>query len=143
MIRVLRVARCGAMKARIQAELDAVITSAPESVRGPLRKLTSRQRIRVCAALRPGTQADPATATTTALRFLDRRWQALQAEIAPRRRPRRQERLVAYRPGAHALPPEDQGLRSAPHGRGQDKDRDPAGCLQRYIAREIYPLLAG
>lgn len=62
MIRVLRVARRGAMKARIQAgaPLDAVITSAPESVRGPLRKLTSRQRIRACAAFRVGTPDDPA-----------------------------------------------------------------------------------
>lgn len=37
MIRVLRVARRGAMKARIQAgaQIDAVITSAPEAVRAP------------------------------------------------------------------------------------------------------------
>ncbi len=83
MIRVLRVARRGAMKARIQAgaQLDAVITSAPESVRSPLRKLTPRQRIRACAAVRPGALAGPAAATKTALRSLARRWQALQAEI--------------------------------------------------------------
>jgi transposase len=83
MTRVLRVARRGAMKARIQAgaQLDAVILTAPEPVRAPLRMLTSRQRIRACAALRPGSIADPATATKTALRALARRWQALQAEI--------------------------------------------------------------
>jgi transposase len=83
MIRVLRVARRGAMKARIQAgaQIDAVITSAPEAVRSPLRKLNPRQRIRACAALRPGSLADPATATKTALRSLARRWQALQTEI--------------------------------------------------------------
>ncbi|HEX9031266.1 MAG TPA: IS110 family transposase [Streptosporangiaceae bacterium] len=82
-IRVLRVARRGAMKARIQAgaQIDAVITSAPESVRSPLRKLTPRQRIRACSAFRPGTLDDPAAATKTALRSLARRWQALQAEI--------------------------------------------------------------
>ena len=83
MIRVLRVARRGAMKARIQAgaQLDALIVTAPEQVRGPLRKLTSKQRIRACAALRPGPVADPASAAKTALRALARRWQALQAEI--------------------------------------------------------------
>ena len=54
MIRILRVARRGAMKARIQAgaQIDAVITSAPDSIRGPLRKLTPRQRIRACAQIR-------------------------------------------------------------------------------------------
>jgi transposase len=83
MIRVLRVARRGAMKARIQAgaQLDALIVTAPEQVRAPLRKLTSKQRIRACAALRPGAVADPASAVKTALRALARRWQALQAEI--------------------------------------------------------------
>jgi hypothetical protein len=41
MIRVLRVARRGAMKARVQAgaQIDAVIVAAPEQVRGPLRKI--------------------------------------------------------------------------------------------------------
>jgi transposase len=56
MIRVLRVARRGATKARIQAgaQIDAIIVSAPEQVRAALRKLASRQRIRASAALRPG-----------------------------------------------------------------------------------------
>jgi transposase len=42
MIRVLRVARRGAMKARIQAgtQIDALILTAPEQVRAPLRELT-------------------------------------------------------------------------------------------------------
>jgi len=59
MIRVLRVARRGAMKARIQAgaQIDALILTAPEQVRAPLRKLTSKQQIRACAALRPGRSA--------------------------------------------------------------------------------------
>jgi hypothetical protein len=64
MIRELRVARRGAMKARIQAgdQLDAPIVTAPEPVRAPLRKLGSKQRIRACAALRPGPVSDPASA---------------------------------------------------------------------------------
>jgi transposase len=83
MIRVLRVARRGAMKARVQAgaQIDAVIVAAPEQVRGPLRKLAPRQRIRACAALRPGPLHDPGNAIKAALRSLARRWQALQAEI--------------------------------------------------------------
>jgi len=83
MIRVLRVARRGAMKRRVQAgaQIDALILTAPEQVRALLRKLTSKQRIRACAALRPGPVSDPASAVKTALRALARRWQALQAEI--------------------------------------------------------------
>jgi transposase len=71
------------MKARIQAgaQIDAIIVSAPEPVRSPLHKLNPRQRIRACAALRPGPPIDPASATKAALRSLARRWQALQAEI--------------------------------------------------------------
>jgi transposase len=78
MIRVLRVARRGAMKARVQAgaQLDSVVVSAPESVRTPLRRLSTKERVRVCAALRPGLIDDPAAATKLACR-----WQALQAEI--------------------------------------------------------------
>jgi Transposase IS116/IS110/IS902 family len=83
MIRVLRVARRGAMKACIHAggQLDALIVTAPEPVRDPLRRLTSKQRIRTCASLRPGPVKCPAAAVKTALRALARRWQALQAEI--------------------------------------------------------------
>jgi transposase len=83
MIRVLRVARRSAMKARIQAgaQIDAIIVSAPEPVRTPLRKLSLRQRIGACAALRPGALRDPGNATKAALRSLARRWQRLQAEI--------------------------------------------------------------
>jgi transposase len=83
MIRVLRVARRGAMKACVQAgaQLDALIVTAPESVRAPLRKLTSKQRIRAWPALRPGPVSDPASAVKTALRALAHRWQALQAGI--------------------------------------------------------------
>src|SRR5258708_19722548 len=73
----------GILKARIQAgaQIDAIIVSAPEPVRAPLRKLNPRQRIRACAALRPGPLTDPAPPTTAALRSLARRWQALPADI--------------------------------------------------------------
>jgi hypothetical protein len=47
MIRLLRVTRRGAMKARIQAgaQLDAVILTAPEQVRAPLRTLARRWQV--------------------------------------------------------------------------------------------------
>jgi len=61
------------------AQIDAIIVSAPEPVRAMLRKLHPRQRIRACAALRPGPQADPSSATKAALRSLARRWQVLRA----------------------------------------------------------------
>jgi transposase len=48
------------------------------------------------------------------------------APAAPRRRPRRQQRLVAHRPGPHALPPAHQGLRRQTHRRGPNQERDPA-----------------
>lgn len=70
------------MKARLRAgaRLGAIIVSAPEHVRTPLRKLTPRQRIRACAALRPAPLADPTAAAKSALRSLARRWQALPIE---------------------------------------------------------------
>jgi transposase len=105
MIRVLRVARRGAMKARIQAgaQIDALNLTAPEPLRAPLRKLTSRQRIRACAALRPGPVSDPAAAVKIALRALARRWQALQGRD---RRPSAQltPLVTAAAPGLLALP---------------------------------------
>jgi hypothetical protein len=107
------------MKARIQAgaQIDAIIVSAPDQVRGPLRKLNARHRIRACAALRPRTLTDPASATKAALRSLARRWQALQAEI--------DDLDGQLTPLVTAVGPELVALR----------------CLKRYIAREIYPRL--
>jgi hypothetical protein len=121
MIRVLRVARRGAMKARIQAgaQLDALIVTAPEQVRAPLRKLTSKQRVRACAALRPGPVSDPASAVKMALWALARRWQVLQAEI--------DDLDVQLTPLVTAVAP---GLLALP-GVG----------LKRYIAREVFPHL--
>ena len=99
MIRVLRVARRGAMKARILAgaQLDALIVTAPEQVRAQLRKLTSKQRIRACAALRPGPVSDPASAVKTAPRH--------SASDAPR-------------PGGYVLPA---------HTEAQGRDRARGG----------------
>jgi transposase len=83
MIRVLRVARRGAMKARVAAaeQLYGVVCSAPEELRQPLLGLTTKALVRACAALRPGPLTSTTAATKTSLRTLARRWQQLQAEL--------------------------------------------------------------
>jgi transposase len=83
-IRALRVARRSALKARTQAanQLDALVISAPEPLRGQLRALPTPARVRQAAALRPGpAPADPVAATKLAMRELAGRYQALSAEI--------------------------------------------------------------
>jgi transposase len=83
MIRVLRVARRGAMKARVAAaeQLYGVLYSAPEELRQPLLGLKTKALVGVCAAMRPGPLTSPMAATKTSLRTLARRWQQLQAEL--------------------------------------------------------------
>jgi transposase len=56
MIRVLRVARRGALKARVAAaeQLHGVLYSAPEELRQPLLGLKTKALVRLCAAMRPG-----------------------------------------------------------------------------------------
>ena len=83
MIRVLRVARRGAMKARVAAaeQLYGVVCSAPEELRQPLLGLKTKALVGVCAALRPGSLTSTTAATKTTLRTLARRWQQLQAEL--------------------------------------------------------------
>jgi transposase len=83
MIRVLRVARRGAMKARVAAaeQLYGVVCSAPEELRQPLLGLTTKALVRACAALRPGPLTSTTAATKATLRTLARRWQQLQAEL--------------------------------------------------------------
>jgi len=83
-IRALRVARRSAIRTRIQLanQLHALIVSAPEELRQQLRHLPTRQLIATAAALRPGPDLDPATATKHALRQLARRHQGVDADIA-------------------------------------------------------------
>ena len=81
MIRVLRVARRGALKAKVAAaeQLYGVLYSAPEELRQPLLELKTKALAGVCAAMRPGPlthgrdQDQPADPR--------RRWQQLQAEL--------------------------------------------------------------
>jgi transposase len=80
MLRVLRMARRSAMKARTQAaqQLDSLVVTAPDRLRAQLRRLSLAQLVPVAAALRPGELA----ATKLALRELARRHQSLSAELA-------------------------------------------------------------
>jgi transposase len=83
MIRVLRVARRGAMKARVAAaeQLYGVLSSAPDELRQPLLGLKTKALVTACAAMRPGPLTSPTAATKASLRILARRWQQLQAEL--------------------------------------------------------------
>ena len=83
MIRVLRVARRGAMKARVAAaeQLYGVLYSAPEELRAPLLGLKTKTLVRTCATMRPGPLTNPTAATKATLRTLAHRWQQLQAEL--------------------------------------------------------------
>jgi hypothetical protein len=83
MIRVLRVARRGALKARVAAaeQLHGVLYSAPEELRQPLLGLKTKALVGICAGMRPGPLTSPTAATKTTLRTLARRWQQLQSEL--------------------------------------------------------------
>ena len=84
MLRVLRMARRSAIKARTQTvqQLDSLVVTAPDQLRAKLRHLSLEQLVAVAAGLRPGELADPLAATKLALRELARRHQALSAEVA-------------------------------------------------------------
>ena len=83
-IRILRVARSSAVKARRQAtnQLKALLVTAPAELREQLPNLTKTALIATCARLRPtGDIDDPEHATKTALRRLARRHDYLSEEI--------------------------------------------------------------
>ena len=83
-VRMLRVARRGAMKARTQAanQLRDLIVTAPEPLREQLAGLPTKQRVRTAARLRPGELSDPHEAAKAAMATVARRHQALTEEIA-------------------------------------------------------------
>jgi transposase len=105
MIRVLRVARRGALKARVAAaeQLHGVLYSAPEELRQPLLNLKTKTLVKLCAAMRPGPLTSPTAATKATLRSLARRWQQLQAELDQLDR-QLQALVVAAAPTLLALP---------------------------------------
>jgi transposase len=83
-IRMLRVARLGAVKAKTAAvnTLRAVLITAPDSLRSQLHGLSATQLVAACARLRPDLDnlADPIHASKAALRSLAIRVQHLEAE---------------------------------------------------------------
>ncbi|MGV1010743.1 MAG: IS110 family transposase [Dermatophilaceae bacterium] len=101
-VRVLRVARTGAVRARAKAltQLKALILTAPEELRAQLRGLDGARLVATCARLRPardpaptpsphakraprpGRLLDPTAATNRALATIAGRIQLLAIEIA-------------------------------------------------------------
>ena len=84
-IRVLRVARSSAVKARTQAinQIRALLVTAPAVLREHVAGCTRPALVRSLARMRPGADlADPLNATKSALRHLARRHQDLDREIA-------------------------------------------------------------
>jgi len=82
-IRVLRVARRSAMKARSQAglQLRALVATAPDELRDRLRDLSLDALVDTAARCRPGDPIESVEATRVALRSLARRHQDLTVEI--------------------------------------------------------------
>jgi transposase len=83
-VRLLRIARRSAMKARTQAanQVHAVIDTAPEALRAELMGLSERGRMQKAARLRPDDPSSPLGAAKLALACLAKRWATLSAEIA-------------------------------------------------------------
>ncbi len=83
-IRVLRLGRTSAHKARTQAlnQLRSLISTAPDQLRAQLRGLSIAAVLDTASALRPGGRTDIGGATKLALRVVARRAQSLEAEIA-------------------------------------------------------------
>jgi transposase len=82
-IRQLRVARSGAIKARISAsnQLHSLADTAPENVRSQLRGLALRKKVALCERWRPGTTLTPDTAAKRAMQSVAKRWRALDEEV--------------------------------------------------------------
>lgn len=83
MVRVLRVARQSAVKARTQAinSLRALVVTAPDGLRDELRHLSVTRLVAHAAGLRPGNDTTTTAATKQAMRSLARRYRHLNDEI--------------------------------------------------------------
>ena len=82
-MRVLRVARSSARKARTQAlnQMRNLVSTAPESIRAELRGLNVFHLLERASTYRPGTKRDIVSLTKFSLRMLARRAITLQEEI--------------------------------------------------------------
>jgi transposase len=82
-MRVLRVARLSARKARTQAlnQMRSIISTAPEEIRAELRSLNVHHLLVRASSYRPAQRRDVSSGTKFVLRTLARRAIALEAEI--------------------------------------------------------------
>jgi transposase len=82
-MRVLRVARSSARKARTQAlnQMRGLVATAPESIRAELRALSVARLIERASRYRPGDDVDVDAVTKRTLRMLARRSAALEEEV--------------------------------------------------------------
>jgi transposase len=82
-MRVLRVARVSARKARTQTlnQMRSLISTAPDDLRGELRDLNVYRLLERCSAYRPRAGRDPRAITKLTLRLLARRAVSLETEI--------------------------------------------------------------
>jgi transposase len=83
-MRVLRVARSSARKARTQTlnQMRSLVSTAPDAIRAELRHLNVYRLLERASSYRPGTRRDLDSLTKRTLRMLARRAQALEAEVA-------------------------------------------------------------
>lgn len=83
MIRVLKVARDSAVKARTQSlnQIKALLVTGPAELRESMRALPTPRLLDRCAAFRPGVLDSPSAAARHALRSLARRNLALRDEV--------------------------------------------------------------
>jgi transposase len=82
-MRVLRVARASARKARTQAlnQIRSLISTAPDPIRTELRDLSIYEILDLASTYRPGTKLDVTSITKRTLRMLARRAIALEEEV--------------------------------------------------------------
>ncbi|HEX5144711.1 MAG TPA: IS110 family transposase [Mycobacterium sp.] len=88
MIRMLKMAKDSAIKARTQAmnQIKAILVTASPQLRDPHRSLTPGRLIKACATLDTGPLSDPDAAARYTLQLLANRHQCLSQEIRLLRR---------------------------------------------------------
>ena len=145
-IRLLRIARRGALKARTQAALllHNVLDTAPECLRAELRGLSTVKLARRAARLRPGPSMTPLDAAKSTLMQLAKRWlfhheevKALDAQIAPL--------IEACAPALLALPcvgPDTAGALLVAAGDNPERLRNDA-CFAKLCGVSPLPASSG
>jgi transposase len=109
-LRTLKVVHRSANKARTQAlnQIRDIVTTAPDELRTPLRRLRRRELLATCASFRPADNDDLLTITRLSLRTLARRVAELDEEIAllDTRRRRITNQIAPALVAAHGIGPD-------------------------------------